>query len=128
MLPSHRRWVAPTLDLLSIVAFIVIGRDRHSVAWDLEWFVVVWWPLTLGWVVVALLTRLYTQPDRMWIRLAATIVGGVLLGGLLRIPTGRIAYSIFTVVALGTLTIFTFGWRLVAVGLARRRARTAPAG
>jgi hypothetical protein len=124
----ERRWVAPTLDLLSIVAFIVIGRDRHAVAWDLEWFVVVWWPLTLGWVVVALVTRLYTQADRMWLRLAATIVGGVLLGGLLRIPTGRIAYSIFTVVALGTLTIFTFGWRLVGLGLARRRARTAPAG
>lgn len=126
-MPEHR-WVAPTLDLLSIVAFILIGRDRHAVSWDLEWFVVVWWPLTTGWVVVALLTRLYTQADRMWLRLVATIVGGVLLGGLLRIPTGRIAYSIFTVVALGTLTIFTFGWRLIALGLARRRARTAPAG
>lgn len=127
-MPSSRRWVAPTLDLLSIVLFILIGRDRHAVDWNLEWFVVVWWPLTLGWVVVAFVTRLYTRPDRTWLRLAATIVGGILLGGLFRIPTGRVPYSVFTVVALGTLTIFTFGWRLVALGLNRRRARTAPAG
>jgi hypothetical protein len=127
-MPSSRRWVAPTLDLLAIVVFILIGRDRHAVSWNLEWFFVVWWPLTLAWVVGALVTRLYAPPDRVWVRLLGTITVAVLLGGLLRVTTGRVAYSIFTVVAFGTLTILTFGWRLVAIGLGRRRARTAPAG
>jgi len=119
----RRRWVAPTLDLLSIVVFILIGRDTHHVSWNLEWFFVVWWPLTLAWVVGSTATLLYLRADRTWLRLAGTLVVTVLLGGLLRTFTGRVAYSIFTVVSLAFLTLFTFGWRLVALAVANRRGR-----
>lgn len=122
---ERRRWVAPTLDLLAIVVFILIGRDTHHVSWNLEWFFVVWWPLTVGWLVGSTATLLYLRAERTWLRLAGTLVITVLLGGLLRTFTGRVAYSIFTVVALATLTLFTFGWRLVALAVARRRTRRA---
>jgi hypothetical protein len=125
---TSRRWVAPALDLLAIVVFIAVGRDRHEVSWNLEWFFTVWWPLTVGWAVGSVVTRLYWQAERTWLRLAGTIVIAVLLGGLLRTFTGRVAFSIFTVVALAFLTLVTFGWRLIALAVTRRRARTAPAG
>jgi hypothetical protein len=126
---SSRRWIAPALDLLAIVLFVAIGRENHSISWNLTWFFTVWWPLTLSWVVGALVTRLYVRDDRIWSRLAGTIVVAVGVGGILRWAfTGRVAYSIFTVVALSFLTLVTFGWRLVGLGVGRLRARTAPAG
>jgi hypothetical protein len=124
---TSRRWVAPALDLLAIVVFIAVGRDRHEVSWNLEWFFTVWWPLTVGWAVGALATRLYQRGEQTWLRLAGTIVIAVLLGGLLRTTTGRVAYSVFTVVALAFLSLVTVGWRLIALAITRRRARTAPA-
>lgn len=124
----RRRWVPPVIDLLCILAFVVIGRDRHQVSAGAYWVFRVWWPLALGWSVAALATRLYTRGDRMWVRLAGTIVGGVLLGGIFRWAfTQRVAYSVFTVVALVFLSLVTFGWRLIARLVARRRgAPSAP--
>jgi hypothetical protein len=124
----RRRWVAPTLDLLAIVAFVLMGRENHGYSWNPTWFLTVWWPLTLSWALGALVTRLYVRAEGMWLRLLGTITVAVALGGILRWAfTQRVAYSIFTVVAFGFLSLVTFGWRLVAVGVGRVRARTAPA-
>jgi hypothetical protein len=127
MVTTRRERLAPLVDVLCIVAFILVGRDRHDVDEGLSWFFAVFWPLTTGWVVAALVTRLYTRPQGMWVRLIATIVLGLFVGGLLRAAfTDRLAFSIFTVVAFGFLTLTTYAWRLVWTYFERRR-RAVPA-
>jgi hypothetical protein len=122
------RRAAPVIDAACIAVFIMVGKDRHS--YDnkgLDWFLTVFWPLAAGWLVAALITRVYTRDDRPWLRLLGTIVIGIGVGGILRgVFTDRPSFSIFTVVALAFLTITTFGWRLVWRGVSRVRG-TAPA-
>jgi hypothetical protein len=124
------RRIGPVIDTVCIAAFIMFGKDRHS--YDnkgLEWFVTVFWPLAVGWLVGALVTRVYTRADRAWLRLLGTIVIGIFIGGLLRwIFTDRVPFSVFTVVAFGFLGLTTFGWRLAWIAVARMRGTgTAPA-
>jgi hypothetical protein len=120
---TTRERLAPVLDVVCIVMFIVVGAGRHDAVDDgLPWFWTVFWPLTLGWFVAALASRLYTRPNGMWLRLLVTIVVGFLVGGLLRGAfTDRPYYSIFTVVGLAFMTLTTFGWRGVWMFFERRR-------
>lgn len=118
-----RERFAPVMDVACIVGFIVVGAGRHDAVDDgFPWFFAVFWPLTLGWMVAALAARLYTRPRGMWVRLAVTIVAGIVIGGILRYTfTDRPFLSIFTVVALGFLALTTYGWRLVWTYFERRR-------
>jgi hypothetical protein len=122
------RRLAPLLDTACIVAFIFLGKDRHDLDnKGLDWFLTVFWPLAVGWVVGALISRLYTRADRPWLRLLITILVGVFVGGVLRgVFTDRVSFSIFTVVALVFLSLVTFGWRLIWFSVTRLRG-TAPA-
>ncbi len=117
------RRVAPVLDTACIVAFILLGKDRHSFNnKGLDWFLTVFWPLAVGWIVGALVTRLYTRSDRGWLHLLETLVIALFLGGILRWAfTERVAFSVFTVVAFVFLGLVTFGWRLIWTGVARLR-------
>ena len=120
------RRLAPLLDAACISVFIVVGKDRHS--YDnkgLDWFLTVFWPLAVGWIVGALIMRVYTRQDRPWLRLLGTLLIGLFVGGILRGAfTDRVSFSIFTVVAFLFLGLTTFGWRLVwrAVGRVRGAA------
>ena len=117
------RRLAPVLDTICISVFIVVGKDRHS--YDnkgLTWFLSVFWPLAAGWIVAALITRVYTRDDRPWLRLLGTILIGIGVGGVLRGAfTDRVSFSVFTVVAFLFLGLTTFGWRLVWRGVSRVR-------
>ena len=56
------------------------------------------------------------------------MLGGVLLGGIFRWAfTNRVAYSVFTIVALVFLSLVTFGWRAIARLVTRRRGAPTPA-
>ena len=102
--------------------FVALGRDTHHIGSGVSWFLTVLWPIAAGWLVGALVTRLYTRPERWWFRLAGTLVVAVLIGGVLRWGfTNRDAFSVFTVVELGFLALVTFGWRLVALVVTHRR-------
>jgi predicted Na+-dependent transporter len=122
------RRLAPVLDTLCICVFIAVGKDSHS--YDnkgVEWFLTVFWPLAVGWIVGALITRVYTRVDRSWLRLLGTLAIGLFVGGILRGAfTDRSSFSVFTVVAFLFLGLTTFGWRVVWRGVSRVRG-TAPA-
>jgi uncharacterized membrane protein YjjP (DUF1212 family) len=128
MNPPARTWYAPVLDGLAIVTFILVGKGEHDIDEGIEWFLTVFWPLALGWGIVALLTKLYQRTSGIWLALGITIVAGILLGAIPRgLFTDRPYISIFTVVAIAYLGIITYGWRLIAAVLSSRRARRRPA-
>ena len=112
-------------DLLCIVVFVALGKENHGVHRGVGWFFNVWWPLAVGLVVGALMTRLYVATDRWPIRLVATVTIMVIIGGPLRTLTDRVMYSVFTLVAFGMLNLLMFAWRLLRI--AARQARGNPA-
>ena len=62
---TRRWWLAPALDLVCIVTFILVGAGRHNINEGADWFLLVFWPIAVGWYGVALLAKLYTAPDRI---------------------------------------------------------------
>ena len=112
-------------DLLCIVVFVALGKENHGVHRGVGWFFNVWWPLAAGLMVGALITRLYTRADRWPLRLVATVAIMVIIGGPLRTITGRVVYSVFTLVAFGMLNLLTFAWRLLRIAFRQMRATPA---
>ncbi len=116
------------LDGVAIVTFILAGKGQHEIDEGIGWFFTVLWPLALGWGVVALLTKLYTRDNGIWLALLITLVGGILLGAIPRgLFTDRPYISIFTVVAISYIGVITFGWRAIGAVLISRRQRRRPA-
>jgi hypothetical protein len=125
---TRRWWFAPALDLVCIVSFIFVGAGRHNINEGADWFLLVLWPIAVGWYGVALLARLYTSSDRMWLRLTITLAAGTVVMSILRGAfTDRPTVSIFTVVFVAWMVLTAYGWRLVAKWFGARRARSAPA-
>ena len=114
--------VAVGIDLLCIEVFVALGKENHGVHRGVGWFFNVWWPLAVGLVVGALITRLYGTQERWPFRLLATIAITVLIGGPLRALTGRNMYTVFTLVAFAMLTLLTFTWRVLRVAYHQVRA------
>ena len=110
------------LDLLCIVLFVALGKENHGVQRGAGWFFNVWWPLAVGFVVGALVTKLYVARGRWPIRLVATVAIAVAIGGPLRALTNRPVYSVFSLVAFGFLTLATFAWRLLRIAYRQMRA------
>ena len=79
---TRRWWLAPTLDLVCIVTFILVGAGRHNINDGADWFLMVLWPLAVGWYGVALVTRLYFSDDRPWLRLTITLAVATLIASL----------------------------------------------
>jgi hypothetical protein len=125
---TRRWWLAPTLDLACIVTFILVGAGRHNINDGADWFLMVLWPLAVGWYGVSLATRLYTAQDRPWLRLTVTLAVATLVASLLRGAfTDRPTFSIFTVVFVAWMVLTAYGWRLIARFVSARRGRAAPA-
>ena len=123
MQPPARLKLAPVLDALCIVTFVLIGRGRHDIDEGIGWFFTVLWPLFVGWFGVALLVRLYTRTTGIWGALAVTWIGGLALMSVLRGTfTDRPYGGIFTVIAVAYLGLTAFGWRAVGALILRRRA------
>ena len=114
------------VDLACILLFVVLGAETHNVSRGAGWFFNVWWPLAVGWIVAMPITRLYGTAARWPLRLLTTVGLAVLIGGPLRYLMDRPIYSIFTVVAVGFLSLATFGWRLLLVAF--HQVRAAPPG
>ncbi len=74
-----RTRLAPALDAVCIVVFVLIGRDSHGIHQGVGWFLTVVWPLLLGWFAVALATHLYARGSGTWRALTITWLGGVVV-------------------------------------------------
>lgn len=110
------RTAAPVIDLVGLVLFVLIGGGRHDISDGVGWFLGVLWPLALGWFVVALATKLYTNPARPWSRLTVTWALGLTLALVVRgIVLGRQPVSTFALVLFAFVALETFGWRLIAL-------------
>ena len=121
---ARRPWLAPVLDLVCIIGFILGGAGQHNINEGLGWFLMVLWPLAAGWYGVSFLTKIYTSADRPWVRLAANLAGGMLVGSVLRGTfTDRPMFSIFTVIYVAWMFMTAFGWRFVATLWKMRRDR-----
>jgi len=124
----RRLWLAPVIDLVCIGTFILVGAGRHNIDEGVGWFFEVLWPLAVGWYGVALLMKLYTEPDKLWMRLAITLAGATVIMAVLRgTVLDRPLVSIFTVVFVGWMVLTAFGWRLVGRWFSARRSGSAPA-
>jgi hypothetical protein len=79
----------------------------------------------VGWLIGALVTRLYVHADRWWLRLVGTVAVAALLDALLRGTfTDRSYLTVFTIVLFLFNCLTTFGWRLVWLAVAGLRRRT----
>jgi hypothetical protein len=116
-----KRLAALLLDIVCLVIFVLAGLHTHEVSGGAVTFLVILWPLVVGWAALATLTGLYRRrPDRAWVRLAATWVGGLTLGLLLRgAVTGRPLTPGFVAVTFGFTGALTIGWRMLALLLNR---------
>jgi hypothetical protein len=103
---------------------VALGRASHDISSGIAWYLTVLWPFLVGWFAVAVALRLYRSPLDRWLILACTWVGGCAIAlGLRAVVTGRstpIAFIIVTYIFIG---VTTFGWRVLAHGLARVRTR-----
>jgi hypothetical protein len=116
-----KRLAAPLLDVVCVVIFVLVGVHTHGMSGGVVTFLVILWPLLLGWATLATLTGLYTRrPDRAWVRVGVTWVAGLALGLLLRgAVTSRPLTPGFVAVTFGFIGAATIGWRAMAVLLAR---------
>jgi len=122
-----RQVVPQALDLVCLVAFVLAGAGQHDVDQGLGWFLTVLWPLGVAWFGISLVTRLYANDDRMWLRFAATLVASVLLHAVLRWAfTDRPLVSVVTVVLAAWMVVTAGGWRALGRLLQRRRAVASP--
>ncbi|MCC6340106.1 MAG: DUF3054 family protein [Acidimicrobiia bacterium] len=123
----ERRWIAPVLDGVCLIAFVVVGKENHNVTTGFRWFWEVLWPLAVGWFAVGIAVGLYRQRRLTWLRWAATLAFGTLLTMWLRTFTGRSAFTAYTVVVYIFVGLTTLGWRGVAGLVASRLHPRSPA-
>lgn len=107
-----RRSVGPLVaDWVCVLVFVALGKENHGESGGIGWYLTVWWPLAVGFVVGGLVTRVYTLEDDWTARVLGTVLIAVLVGGPLRALTGRPIFSTFSLVAIVVLSVFTLAWR-----------------
>ncbi len=121
-----RRSVGPLVaDWICVLVFVALGKENHDESGGIVWYLTVWWPLAVGFVVGGLVTRVYTLDDDWTARVLGTVLIAVLVGGPLRAITGRPIFSTFSLVAIVVLSIFTLAWRSGVRLIGRWKARDA---
>jgi hypothetical protein len=103
--------VAPVLDALGLVLFVVLGRRQHHIHAGSDEFWDTLWPFLAGWFAAAVATRLYLSP-LSWRRALPTWLVAVPLAMWLRIAlTHRTFFLSFTIVATIFVGLLLLGWR-----------------
>jgi hypothetical protein len=114
---------ARLLDLVSVLAFVAIGRSNHGESESLGGLANTLWPflggLLIGWLIVVRLRRPLAS------RAAGAMVGLSVLGGgvILRAVSGQgLAVSFVLVIAV-FFAVVLLGWRSLAPLVVRRLDR-----
>ncbi|HEY1466111.1 MAG TPA: DUF3054 domain-containing protein [Acidimicrobiales bacterium] len=113
--------VSAVLDLAMVLVFVAIGRTAHAHGLTAAGLAATAWPflaaLALGWLALVVGRRRGTTLPSgvvVWISTVA-------LGMALRVVAGQGTAVAFVFVALGFLGLTMLGWRVVALGIRRRR-------
>jgi Protein of unknown function (DUF3054) len=113
--------LAAVLDLVMVLVFVAIGRTAHAHGLTTAGVASTAWPflaaLAVGWLILVVGRRDGTTLSSgvvVWISTVA-------LGMALRVVAGQGTAIAFVVVALGFLGLTMLGWRVVALGIRRRR-------
>jgi hypothetical protein len=106
--------MAPLLDALAILLFVVLGRRTHDEGGLLAGTVRVAWPFLVGaaagWAVLALARR----PGALSLRGGLVVLAAVVVVGMtLRHLSGGGVQVSFVLVATAVLGGLLLGWRLV---------------
>jgi hypothetical protein len=127
-------WLAAVIDVVLIVVFALIGRSSHGEAnaplalWTTAY------PFLAGWAIAYVTSGAWARPLRSWPTGIVAWVLTVFVGMAIRVATGQGVVDgnplpiSFVIVATIVLGVFLLGWRAVARGVIRLRARrTTPA-
>jgi len=119
---------AALLDVLSVVAFVGIGRSVHDVGVSVVGMVHTSWPFLGGLVIGWLLGRAWTRPGAIWPAGVAAWLGAALVGMALRVLAGQGTAAAFLGVTAGFLGATMLGWRVVVWLVGLRAGRRMPVG
>jgi hypothetical protein len=113
--------VSAVLDLVMVLVFVAIGRTTHAHGLTAAGLASTAWPflaaLAVGWLILA-------AGRRDGVALSSGVVvwiSTVTLGMAFRVVAGQGTAVAFVFVALGFLGLTMLGWRVVALGIRRRR-------
>jgi len=121
--------VSGTLDVASILAFVVIGRSSHDHGVTVAGVVDTSWPFLAGAAVGWAAGRAWRSPAAVAPVGVVVWISCVGVGMALRVLVGQGTAAAFLVVALVFLGSAMLGWRLLAgIGAARARARAGQDG
>ncbi len=123
-----KRLLVLTLDVLSVLVFVAIGRASHAKGVDLAGIASTSWPFLTGMAVGWLADRAWLRPAALFPTGLATWLSCVAVGMLLRVASGQGTALTFILVALGFLGATMLGWRLLALALARRTTSSETTG
>jgi hypothetical protein len=119
-----RLWPAVLVDLLAIVIFALVGRVSHAEAAALLGLGLTAWPFLAGWLLGALVARIWRRPAALSTGIIVWL--GTLVGGMvLRLVTYAGVQVAFVIVAAIVLAILLIGWR-AGYGLIRARVQPVP--
>jgi uncharacterized membrane protein len=120
---SRSAALAAAADVVLILVFAAIGRDAHQRAEDVTGVLATAWPFLAGAAASWLVLRAWRAPLALWPAGVGVWLGTVAVGMLLRAATGQTVVLPFVIVALVALAVFLLGYRLLAAGVDRFRAR-----
>ncbi len=121
--------VSGTLDVASILAFVVIGRSSHDHGVTVAGVVDTSWPFLAGAAVGWAVGRAWRSPAAVAPVGVVVWISCVGVGMALRVLAGQGTAAAFVVVALVFLGSAMLGWRLLAgIGAAWARARAGQDG
>jgi hypothetical protein len=122
--PAPSRWRTGIADVVSVLAFVAIGRASHDGGFSLSGLAATAWPFLTGLILGWLVFRVWRDPGALvWGGLGLWAVT-VVVGLLLRLASGETAAPGFVVVTTVVLGLFLLGWRLLIVVIVRRRRRS----
>jgi hypothetical protein len=120
--PRPSVWIAQTLDVILILAFVIIGRVSHRESLSIVGILITLWPFLVGLAAGWLVTRSWRTPFRIFWNGVTIWLVTVLVAMLLRVASNQGVEIGFVLVAAAFLALGMLGWRAIAL-LIRRLSR-----